>query len=160
LAEPNGTVALDQEQIAAEGQLRPHAGRRVRVGDRELTWRQVQLADYLIDFNQLLGETTNSSVAYAVSYVHSEAARRGLLMQVGRDDEAKVYINGKEAYRGTGQHTYVADQDVVQGVELNAGPNVILFKVVNERAGSIHFTDTAGQPVKGIRVTLDPEAKD
>jgi hypothetical protein len=161
--EPNGTAALDREQMAAEGQLRPRPWQRVRVGDRELTWRQVQLADYLIDFNQLLGETTNWSVAYAVSYVHSEAARNGLLMKVGRDDEARVYINGKEIYRGTGQHTYVADQVVVQGVELNAGLNVVLFKIVNERggwAGSVRFTDAAGQPVEGIRVTLDPEAKD
>jgi hypothetical protein len=26
--------------------------------------------------------------------------------------------------------------------------------------GSVRLTDAAGQPLKGIRVTLDPEAKD
>jgi len=38
-----------------------------------------------------------------------------------------------------------------------------VFKVVNEVgnwAGSIRFTDAQGDPVKGIKVTLDPEAKD
>jgi len=52
--------------------------------------------------------------------------------------------------------TYLQDQDVVAGVGLKAGFNLLEFKVVNERAdwqGSIRLTDTAGQPVKGIRVT-------
>jgi hypothetical protein len=38
-----------------------------------------------------------------------------------------------------------------------------VFKVVNETRewkGSIRFTDAAGQPLKAVRVTLDPEAKD
>jgi hypothetical protein len=39
---------------------------------------------------------------------------------------------------------------------------VLVFKVVNEFVdwkGSIRFTDARGNPVKGIKVTLDPEAK-
>ena len=41
----------------------------------------------------------------------------------------------------------------------NAGLNVLVFKVVNEASdwkGSIRLTDAAGQPVKGIKVTLTP----
>jgi hypothetical protein len=37
-----------------------------------------------------------------------------------------------------------------------------VFKVVNETSdwvGSIRFTDAQGNPVKGIKVTLDPEGK-
>ena len=48
-------------------------------------------------------------------------------------------------------------------IALNAGLNVLVFKVVNEVGlwqGSIRFTDANGNPVKGIKVTLDPEAKD
>ena len=51
------------------------------------------------------------------------------------------------------------DQDVVSGVELKAGVNVLLFKIANEAdywRASIRFTDAAGQPLKGIRVTLEP----
>jgi hypothetical protein len=47
---------------------------------------------------------------------------------------------------------------MVIGVELKAGLNRLVFKVVNETfgwTGSIRFTDSAGQPVKGLRVTLD-----
>jgi hypothetical protein len=44
-------------------------------------------------------------------------------------------------------------------VGLNAGLNVLEFKVVNEAQGwqgSVRFSDAAGRPVKGLRVTLDP----
>ena len=43
-------------------------------------------------------------------------------------------------------------------VELKAGLNVLVFKVVNEAAvwqGSVRFTDAAGQPVRGIQVGLE-----
>ena len=49
------------------------------------------------------------------------------------------------------------------GIALNAGLNVLVFKVANEALewkGSVRFTDAAGQSLKGVRVTLDPEAKD
>jgi hypothetical protein len=39
---------------------------------------------------------------------------------------------------------------------------VLVFKVVSEEnlwKGSIRLTDAKGQPLKGIRVTLDPEAQ-
>ena len=48
-------------------------------------------------------------------------------------------------------------------IALNAGLNVLVFKVVNEIVdwkGSIRFTDAQGNPVKGIKVTLDPNTKD
>ena len=51
------------------------------------------------------------------------------------------------------------ERDTVSGIELKAGLNVLVFKVVNERVdwgGSVRITDAAGQVVKGLRVTLDP----
>jgi hypothetical protein len=44
----------------------------------------------------------------------------------------------------------------------NSGLDVLVFKVVNEThcwQASIRFTDAKGNSVKGIKVTLDPEAK-
>ncbi|MEO8427229.1 MAG: hypothetical protein ABI651_08975 [Verrucomicrobiota bacterium] len=46
-------------------------------------------------------------------------------------------------------------------ISLNAGLNVLMFKVVNESAewqGSIRLSDVQGNPVGGIRVTVDPDA--
>jgi hypothetical protein len=159
----SGTEALDVEQLAAEGGLRPKAGERTSVRDGELKWQEVTLDDYVLDFRALLGLMTDAGVAYAVSYIRSESEQHGLHMLVGSDDQAKVYLSGKPVHRYGINRSFLVDQDVVPDITLNAGLNVLLFKVVNVSGawmGSIRFTDAAGQPLKGIHVTLDPEGKD
>jgi WD40 repeat protein/serine/threonine protein kinase len=149
--------ALDQEQIPQEAYLHPRAGDRIKLGQGELKWGEVR--QYLIDFNQLLGQQTEWSVAYAVCYLQSGADRTGLRMEVGSDDQAKIYLNGKEIYRNVPAREFVPDQDVVEGVELKTGLNVLVFKVVNETEawkGSVRLTDAYGQEVKGASVTLTP----
>jgi hypothetical protein len=85
-------------------------------------------------------------------------------MLVGSEHEAKVYLNGKQVYKASISHGGVGVQDTVPGIALNAGLNVLVFKVVNEIyygwRGSIRFTGAQGNPVKGVHVTLEPEAKD
>jgi hypothetical protein len=81
---------------------------------------------------------------------------------VGSDDTAEVYLNGKQIYKYPFQRWLVADEDLVSDIALNKGLNVLVFKVVNgvfDWKGSIRFTDAQGNPVKGIKVTLDPEEK-
>ena len=119
--------------------------------------------DYPIDFNAILGRMTPWSVAYAVCYLQSEAEQYGLWLLVGSDDSAKVYLNGKLVHKAPFERGFVADQDRVPDIALKAGLNVLVFKVVNTVSlwqGSIRFTDAQGYPVKGIKVTLDPDAKD
>jgi hypothetical protein len=155
--------ALDQEQVSRDPGFRPRASDRVKAGAGELVWNALRQEGYLLDFNQLLGKKTEWSVAYAACYIQSEAAQAGVVMKVGSDDQAKIYLNGKEIYRNELARACVPDQDEVAGIELRAGLNMLVFKVVNEIKdwqGSVRFTDAAGQPLKGIRVTLDPEAKD
>jgi hypothetical protein len=84
-------------------------------------------------------------------------------MLVGSRDEAKVYLNGKPVYTNALPRPFYAEQDKAPDIVLNAGLNVLVFKVVNETRqwkGSIRFTDAAGQPLKGVRVISDPEAND
>ena len=78
------------------------------------------------------------------------------------DDEAKVYLNGRPIHRYLGIRN-LGDQDETPDISLNAGLNPLVFKVVNETLGwkgSIRLTDAQGNPVRGIKVTLDPEAKE
>jgi hypothetical protein len=80
-------------------------------------------------------------------------------MLVGSDDVAKVYLNGKQVHKHPIAGPFYPDQDMVPDITLNAGLNVVVFKVVNESRdwkGAIRFTDTQGDPVKGIKVTLTP----
>ena len=155
----DGPAALAQEQIPDEAHVRARAGDRVRVGVSELVWTVSGMEDFQIDFNQLLGEETYYGVAYAVCYIQSETDQTGLLMKVGSDDQARAYLNGVEIYSHRQGRSYIPDQDVVTGVHLNAGNNTLLLKVVNETLdwkASARFTDAAGKPVKGLKVTLDP----
>ena len=81
----------------------------------------------------------------------------------GGDDEGKVYLNGMQVHKSPFMRAVFAEQDQVPDITLNAGLNVLVFKVVNEGGpwqGSIRFTDAQGNPVKGIKVTLNSEAKD
>jgi WD40 repeat protein/serine/threonine protein kinase len=154
-----GATALDQEQVPHEADLRPAAGQRIRMGDTERIWTAVEQEDYVLDFNRFVGAQTSWSVAYAVCYVRLTADQTGLVMKVGSDDQAKVYLDGKEAYRQAVARSYRPDQDAMAGLDLKAGLHVVVFKVVNETGGwqgSIRFTDRDGQPVPGLRVTLDP----
>jgi hypothetical protein len=153
------TEGLDAEQIESEGRLRPKAGKGPIIGSGELTWQEVTLEDYVIDFNVILGHRTTYSVAYAVCYIRSEAEQRELRMLVGSDDEAKVYLNGKQIHKHSSKRSFVANMDTARGITLIEGLNVLVFKVVNEIAdweGSIRFTDAQGNPVTGIKVTLTP----
>ena len=72
---------------------------------------------------------------------------------------ALIYLNGQEIYRFSAPREYEPDEDMVANVELKAGLNVLVFKVVNETKdwqGAVRFTDAAGRPVRGIKVGLDP----
>ncbi len=159
----DGGRALQEEQVEQEAQLRPRAGERSKAGQGGLLWRAVKLEDERLDFNRLVGAVTEWSVTYAVTYIRSEASQTNVVLRIGSDDQTRIYLNGKLIHEWVSARAYEADSDVVAGLELKAGTNVLVFKVVNEKAGwegSVCFTDAPGQPLKGIRVTLDPEAKD
>jgi WD40 repeat protein len=153
---------LDVEQIVGEAQFRPRMGETSAIGNREFKWREVALRDYLIDSNAIQGHPTSRSVGYAVCYIRSDAEQHGLGMLVCSDTVSKVYLNGEQVHRYAIGRSYLADQDEVPEVTLHAGLNVLVFKVVGwigNWMGSVRFTDPQGNPVKGIKVTLDPEAK-
>ena len=76
-----------------------------------------------MDFNAILKSQRSFSVVYAVSYIRSETEQRNLRMLVGSDDEAKVYLNGKQVYKHPFHREFFADQDTVSDLTLNAGRN-------------------------------------
>ena len=157
----NAASALDQEQLPEEAGLRPRAGQQENLGQGKRVWTALRQEDYEIDFNNWLGAVTENSVAYAVTYLHSDTAQTNLIMKVGSDDQAKIFLNESEIYWQRNSREWMPDQDELSGVELKAGLNVLVFKVVNGTggwAGSVRFVDAAGKPVNGLRVTLEPEA--
>ena len=107
----------------------------------------------------MLGQETNHSVAYAVCYLDSDRARDQLWLEVGSDDQAKVYLNGEEVYQYPLPRP-LAGLDKVGPVTLRPGTNVLVFKVVNENEewlGCVRLMDEDGKPVQGVRAHRTPQ---
>jgi hypothetical protein len=97
-------------------------------------------------------------VVYAVCYLESDRPRDDLWLQVGSDDEAKVYLNGRVIYQYRMPRTLYG-LETIGPVKLEQGRNVLLFKVVNEGQaweGCVRLVDAAGQPAKGLEFRLTP----
>ncbi len=84
----------------------------------------------------------------------------GLKLKMGSDDQAKVYLNGKEVLKCNEARPLEKDQDTAENITLKKGVNTLVFKIVNEGedwSGSIRFLDKDGTPVRNFKVTLTPE---
>jgi len=76
---------------------------------------------------------------------------------MGSNDEAKVYVNGKEVVKFTETRTIEKDSDKAGGVTLNRGVNLIVFKVINEVnnwQACLRFKKSDGSVIKDFTVKL------
>lgn len=155
----SGADALNKEQLPKEATLRPKDGDKVKAGDKELVWKKHQAKDFFFDFNAHLGKETEDSVGYAVCYIHADQEMKNLTLKTGSDDQAKVYLNGKEVLKQEEARALERDQDSSE-VALRKGVNVLVFKVVNEKvdwSGCARFVDKDGKVIKGLKVTAAPK---
>jgi hypothetical protein len=154
-----GTEALAKEQVPGEAKLRPKEGDKVKVGDQAFTWKKHKCDSHLLDLNAFLGKETEDSVAYAVCYLVTGAKMDNLTMKTGSDDQAKIYLNGKEVFKNEEARPTEKDNDSTLNLTLDKGVNTIVFKIVNEKvdwSGCLRFTDKDGKPIKNIEVRLKP----
>jgi hypothetical protein len=149
----SGADALGKEQLKGESGLKPKAGDKVKAGDKEFVWKEHTSKDHLLDFNGFLGNQTEDSVAYAVTFVVAPAEIKGVRMKTGSDDQAKVYLNGKEVLKYAEARAAEKDQDSTE-VTLKKGVNVLVVKVVNEKVDwsfCVRFTDKDDKPLTGLK---------
>jgi hypothetical protein len=154
--EQSGADGVTKEQVKDEAKLRPEAGDKIKFGVKELFWRKHTTSDYFIDFNQVIGNQTEDSVAYAVTYVVADDEHKSVRMKTGSDDQCRVYLNGKQVLLQTNFRPLKKDLETTE-VDLQKGLNVVVFKVVNEKvdwSGCMRFVDGGGRPIKGLKVTL------
>ena len=91
-----GTAGLNNAGLPDEAALTPKPGQEVRHGDRRLTWRALPGPGQLPGFQRVPRPDTEDCVAYAVCYLWLEREAKHLQLKMGSDDQAKVYLNGKE----------------------------------------------------------------
>jgi hypothetical protein len=153
-----GADAIRKEQIKDEAKLEPKAGDKVKVGDAELVWKKYAAKDYYFDFNDFLGVMTEDCVGYAVCYIQSDADMKDIKLRIGCDDQARIYLNGKEVFVQEQPSSLVKDK-YSTNVSLRKGANVLVFKVINEKvewSGCARFTTKTAQIIKNLKVTAVP----
>jgi tetratricopeptide (TPR) repeat protein len=158
----SGSDGLDKEQIKDEAKLEVKAGDKVKVGDKDFVWKEHTCKEYALDFNFLLGAQTEHSVAYAVSYIFAPEQFKGVKMKTGSDDQAKVYLNGKQVFKHANTGSLEKDADVAE-VTLQKGFNIVVAKVVNETgdwAFCLRFTDKDDYPLTNLMAESRNQATD
>jgi hypothetical protein len=155
-----GARRLDLEVIKDEAQLKPREGDAVVIRGRKLVWRTYPVKDFSFDFNDFLGQRTEYSVGYAVCDIRAPAEMKDVRLLTGSDDEAKIYLNGKEVFKKIQGGALIKDRDIAH-ITLAKGVNVLVFKVVNEGdawLGCARFFNTDGEVMRNITATTAPEA--
>jgi hypothetical protein len=157
-ANESASGAFNREQIKGEAALKPNAGDKVKVGAKELIWQKKTAEGYLLDFNAILSEETEDSVAYAVSYIVAPKELKAVKMKTGSDDQCKVYLNGKEVFKNAEARSTQKDEDTTE-VTLRKGTNILVVKVVNEKMDwsfCVRFIDRDGRPLTTLTAQVAP----
>ncbi len=79
-------------------------------------------------------------------------------MQVGSDDQARAYLNGREVYRIVVPRS-LESLDTAGPLTLERGTNVLVLKAVNigwSWEACARLVDEEGRPVEDLRVRLSP----
>ena len=161
IALPDGETcaeALLKEQIPNESALRPKAGDKVKIGGKELSWRNVTASTNYFDFNVSLKSINDHVAGYMVAYIECEREMPDVILAVASNDQGRIYFNGVDIYAFTEARPLMLDADKGR-VTLKKGVNVMVFKITNEQnswQGAMRLLDKAGAPLKDIKIKLTP----
>jgi WD40 repeat protein len=150
---------LEAEQIAKEAGLRPGVGDVIQVGDQKLEWQENQDADPV--FGRIFeGKYPRSHrVAYGVCYLRADEQLSNLRLRLrGKDEQAKVYLNGQQVLYNLPDAGSPKEQTSAT-ITLARGTNVLVVKIVNKRRlwrWCLELTDRNGQPVTNVQVRHTP----
>jgi WD40 repeat protein/serine/threonine protein kinase len=156
----DGIKALEQKQLGDEAHLRPQARDQVAIAGKTLHWKEHHSTEPNINFEKLHGPPSEYRIAYAVCYIRSATDRNDLVLRVGSDDQALIYLNGDEVYRNTKVRGLVLDEDETRPLWLRQGTNVVVLKVVNQTGpgphGSLRLVTKDGTAPEGVEYRLTP----
>ena len=161
IALPAGRPAGDlvvEEQVKNEAALQPKAGDTVKVYGKELTWQNITATAKYFDFNAVLKSINDHAAGYMVTYIECDKEMNDVTMALGSNDQARLYLNGKDIYAVQDARSLELDSDKGK-VHLKKGVNVVVFKVINEQnswQGSMRFLDKSGAPLTDLKIKLSP----
>ena len=161
IALPDGETCAEsllKDQIKNESALRPKAGDKVKIGGKELSWRNVAASTNYFDFNETLKSINDHVAGYMVSYLECDQDVPDVTVAVGSNDQGRIYFNGVDIYAFTEARPLMLDADKGR-ITLKKGVNVMVFKITNEQnswQGAMRLMDKAGTPLKNVKIRLSP----
>lgn len=110
--------------------------------------RELKATSDVIDLDAVFepARDNNNITAYMLTYITAASAKK-LDLFVGSDDCIVVWINGREIHRNPALRGAGRDQDKIAGVDLSAGKNVLMLKIVEQGGGwgsFARFSDYTG----------------
>jgi hypothetical protein len=161
IALPEGETcaeALLKEQIPNESALRPKAGDKIKIGAKELIWRNVTASTNYFDFNETLKSINDHVAGYMATYIECEKETPDVILAVASNDQGRIYFNGVDIYAFTEARPLMLDADKGK-VTLKKGVNVMIFKITNEQnswQGAMRLMEKSGALLKNVRIKLTP----
>ncbi|MBI1841224.1 MAG: serine hydrolase [Verrucomicrobia bacterium] len=118
--------------VQGEAGVRPEPGAPAPIGKRTLRWRAIESTQDTIDLSALLG-VKEPGVGYAWTEI---LAPRDLsvLMGLGTDGAAKVWLNGKLVHERRSARLLRKDDDLIP-MRLDRGTNRLLLKIGSRPSG-------------------------
>ena len=150
--------ALLKDQLKDEAALRPKAGEKVRIGGKDLVWRNITASTNYFDFNEVLKSMNDHAAGYMVTYIECEKETPDVILAVASNDQGRIYFNGVDIYAFTEARPLMLDADKGR-VTLKKGINVMVFKITNEQnswQGAMRLLDKSGAPLKDIKIKVSP----
>lgn len=127
-----------------------------------LSWQKIRptrvspklLDDFSINFRKLWENGDRpSQAAYAVTFIHSDKERTGLL-SLGSDDAVAIRLNGKLIFEHKVLRGYEKNKDLVP-IQLKEGQNVLLAKITQAGGGwefGARLLDAKKHILTGVRI--------
>jgi hypothetical protein len=133
----------------------PETGDAASVHWQDLAVSANPAEPWKMDLLQALGGLQR--VAYARTWVNSPKEQK-VRLEMGSDDGIKVWLNGQLVHANNVARPLQPGSDKVD-VTLNKGWNSLLLKVTQFNQGwgfCIRFAEPGGEPVTGLRASLNP----
>jgi putative membrane-bound dehydrogenase-like protein len=142
-----GDAGLDQV-FGPEKEINLKASYPGKLGP--VAWRKVKPDDKgYVDLQAFLAPNSDEVVSYLYREVESPAEQEAVV-QLGTDDCAKLWINGKLVYTNR-QHRAAAPEQESVKVKLQKGRNPLLLKITNGNGGhGFYLTLQAEQELKRV----------
>jgi hypothetical protein len=151
-----------KEYFKGQKEAKPAEKEKVKVNDKELTWRAAQAEEYYVDFEKTAAESgieKDNALFLGAVYIIADQDMNDVKLSIGSDDSSVWTLNGKEVIRVYSGRPVDKDQDSAEKLTLKKGVNVLSFAVINgtgPTGAAARFLNAQGEPIKTVQVSLTP----